>query len=63
MLMMMFNMMIVTSRSLGEERSLATSCLRLSASVLKALTFIEESEKRATSEEEKKAETEKEKQQ
>jgi len=56
MLMMMLNMIIVTRRSRGDERSLATSTFRLSVSVLKAFTFIDERENKATSEEEKKAE-------
>jgi hypothetical protein len=50
---MILNMMIVTRRSLGEASSLATSCFRLSGSDLNDLTFIEERENRATSEEEK----------
>src|SRR5579872_298018 len=51
-----FKMMIVTSNSRGLPRSEATSCLRLSRSSLKVLTFIEDKEKRAVSEAEKKPE-------
>src|ERR1700733_5695155 len=49
----MLSMIKVTRRSRGEVNKWATSCLRLSGSFLNALTFIEDRENRATSEEEK----------
>src|ERR1700722_2669173 len=49
----MLSMIRVTRRSRGEVSKWATSCLRLSGSFLNALTFMEDRENRATSEEEK----------
>lgn len=53
---MTFNAKIVMIKSRGEESKFAASCLRRSGSILKTLTFIEDKENKATSEQEKKAE-------
>src|SRR5579862_1223080 len=55
-LTMMLRMMIVMSKSRGELKSFATSCLRRSLSERNTFTFIDERENRAASDVEKNAE-------